>query len=219
MRGRPARPQAVQHRYSLEEPLNRHVSAQVKKARSGPEVRGGAKAPLAQGRPLQGKGQVERRSSGFRPCWWHRGPEQQALCVVVWAPGGVPAVKGVGEPPVWRQGAQVCVGLCQPSWPESKTSGEVQPDGVTNRGRGKQRGDSRERLKTNTQSNIPVIDLVQKFPVFIGAAESLSHEKSFPEPQCVVQWRAGLWLKLEAALIFTPESWMQEPPPHPMILK
>ena len=142
-----------------------------------------------------------------------RGARVTSSVVVVWAPGGVPAVKGVGEPPVWRQGVQMCVGLCWPSWAESKMSGEVQPDGVTNRGRGKRRGDSRERLKTNNQTNIPVIGLVQKFPLFIGVAGFLSHEKSFPEPQCVAQWRAGLWLKLGAAPIFTsPESWMQEPP-------
>lgn len=43
---------------------------------------------------------------------------------------------------------QLCVGLCRPSWPESKTSGEVQPDGVTNRER---EGKAEGRFKGKAQ--------------------------------------------------------------------
>lgn len=99
--------------------------------------------------------------------------------MVVWAPGGVPTEKGVGEPPVWEAGP---VGVSALLARESGgcPPGRCGPWGVGWGGVAKPSG---RRLKTDNQTSTPVIDLVQKSPLFTGAAGFLSHERSFPEPQ------------------------------------
>lgn len=58
----------------------------------------------------------------------------------------------------------------------ARESGEVPLGCVAPGGWGKPRGRS---LKTDNQKSSPVIDLVQKIPLFIGAVGFLSHER-FP---------------------------------------
>lgn len=71
----------------------------------------------------------------------------------------------------------------------ARESGEVPLGCVAPRVWGKPRG---RRLKMDNQTSPPVTDLVQKIPLFTGAVGFISHERSFPEPQCVARLRGGL---------------------------
>ena len=92
----------------------------------------------------------------------------------------------------------------------ARESGEGPLGCVAPGGWGKPRGRS---LKMDNQTSSPVIDLVQKIPLFIGAAGFLSHERSFPEPPCVGRLRGGALVEVGGTpILISPESMMQEPP-------